>query len=64
MEYIDALQSKAEKSQNTVRKSFRGTFALLVKRSQTSFMEDAAEVSKSDDDLGRKAVIELCGSIF
>lgn len=60
---MDALHSKAVDSANTVKESFCGSLASLVLRSQTLLTQEATAVSKFVDDSGRKALIELCGTI-
>lgn len=61
--YMSALHSKAVKSRNTVRKSFRGSNASLVQQLQTSFTQEGAAVFKSFDITKRKVLIELRRSI-
>lgn len=61
--YMDALHLKAVKSQNTVRESFRGSFAPLVQRLQTSFTQEVAVASRVVDDSGCEALIGHCGRI-
>lgn len=51
------------KSHNTVRVSSRGSFSSPVQRLQTLSMQEVAAVSKSVEDSGREALIELHESI-
>lgn len=64
LRYMNASQSKAVKSQNTVRKFFFGSFAVLFQWLQALFTQEVAAVFKSIDDSWREAWIELWGSIF
>lgn len=56
---LDALHLKEAKYQNTDRKSIQGSFASLVQRLKTLFIEEVAAVSKLADSSGREALIML-----
>lgn len=60
--YMFALLLKAVKPQHSIRKLFCGSFAPLVQRLQTQFMQKVAAVSKAVNDSGREILIKLCGS--
>lgn len=61
--YMDALRLKAVKPHATVEESFRGCFALLVQRLQTSSTQKLVAVYKYVGKFGRETFIALCGSI-